>query len=87
NWTFRIGDGAHATVLFVQEWDDAAIHGAQISFEIGRDATVRTAQASFGGKAVRICQTASYCGPGGNLTQLGAYFADAGQHIEHRLFV
>ncbi len=87
NWTFRIGDGAQATVLFVQEWDDAAIHGAQVSFEIGRDATVRTAQASFGGKAVRICQTASYNGPGGNLTQLGAYFAGAGQHIEHRLFV
>lgn len=87
NWTFRIGDAARATVVFVQEWDDDAVHGAQISFEIGRDATVRTAQASFGGKAVRISQTASYNGPGGNLTQLGAYFADAGQHIEHRLFV
>ncbi len=87
NWTFRIGDGAHTTILFVQEWEDDAVHGAQIAFELGRDTTVRTAQASFGGKVLRISQTASYQGPGGDLTQLGVYFVDADQHIEHRLFV
>ncbi len=87
NWTFRIGDGAEVTIVFVQEWQDDAIHGAQIAFELGRDTTVRTAQATFGGKAVRISQAASYQGPGADLMQLGVYFADAGQHIEHRLFV
>ncbi|WP_420866875.1 Fe-S cluster assembly protein SufD [Acidipropionibacterium jensenii] len=87
NWTFRIGDGAEATIVFVHEWDDDAVHAAQIAFELGRDTTVRTAQATFGGKAVRISQTASYQGPGADLSQLGVYFADASQHIEHRLFV
>lgn len=87
NWTFRVGDGAEATIVFLHEWDDDAVHGAQIAFELGRDTTVRTAQATFGGKAVRISQAASYQGPGADLMQLGVYFADAGQHIEHRLFV
>ncbi len=31
--------------------------------------------------------TATYDGPGGAVELLGLYFADAGQHIEHRLFV
>ncbi len=31
--------------------------------------------------------TATYDGPGGSVEMLGLYFADAGQHIEHRLFV
>lgn len=87
NWTFRIGDGAEVTIVFVQEWEDDAVHGAQIAFELGRDTTVRTAQATFGGKAVRISQAASYQGPGADLMQLGVYFADSEQHIEHRLFV
>ena len=87
NWTFRIGDGAEVTIVFLHEWADDAVHGAQIAFELGRDTTVRTAQATFGGKAVRISQAASYQGPGADLNQLGVYFADAGQHIEHRLFV
>ena len=87
NWTFRVADGAHVVVLFIQEWEAEAVHGAQIAFEIGRDAVVRTAQASFGGKAVRVSQAARYTGPGGDLTDLGAYFVDADQHVEHRLFV
>lgn len=87
NWTFRVGDEAHVVVLFIQEWEAEAVHGAQIAFEIGRDAVVRTAQASFGGKAVRVSQAARYTGPGGDLTDLGAYFVDADQHVEHRLFV
>ena len=36
---------------------------------------------------VRHDTTAEYAGPGGDVEMLGLYFADAGQHIEHRLFV
>ncbi|MGI3785700.1 MAG: SufB/SufD family protein, partial [Janthinobacterium lividum] len=31
--------------------------------------------------------TAEYDGPGGEIEQLGLYFVDADQHLEHRLFV
>jgi Fe-S cluster assembly protein SufD len=42
---------------------------------------------TFGGDVVRHDVTATYDGPGGDVEMLGLYFADAGQHIEHRLFV
>jgi Fe-S cluster assembly protein SufD len=48
---------------------------------------VRSIAVSLGGDLVRIAETAEYAGPGGSIDQFGLYFADAGQHIEHRLFV
>ncbi|NLE18395.1 MAG: SufD family Fe-S cluster assembly protein, partial [Propioniciclava sp.] len=42
---------------------------------------------SFGGDLVRMHTNVSYDGPGGSAELFGLYFADAGQHIEHRLFV
>ena len=42
---------------------------------------------TFGGDLVRLVETVEYAGPGGRAEQLGLYFADAGQHLEHRLFV
>ena len=43
---------------------------------------------SFGGDLVRINSEVDYAGPGrlGRICS-GLYFADAGQHLEHRLFV
>jgi Fe-S cluster assembly protein SufD len=42
---------------------------------------------SFGGDLVRLHSNVSYAGPGGQAQLFGLYFADAGQHLEHRLFV
>ena len=36
---------------------------------------------------VRVAPSVRYAGPGGDAELLGLYFADAGQHLEHRLFV
>ena len=36
---------------------------------------------------VRINAGVEYAGPGGSAEMLGLYFVDAGQHLEHRLFV
>ena len=41
----------------------------------------------FGGDLVRVNANVDYAGPGGEAELFGLYFADAGQHIEHRLFV
>ncbi len=82
-----VGDGAQLNVVTLIDWDDAAVHGGQTSLRLGRDARVRTVSASLGGKAVRIVERANFAGPGGELEQFGVYFVDAGQHIEHRLFV
>ena len=82
-----VGDNAHLDLVFVQLWDDDAIHLGHLGLRVGRDARVRTFQASLGGDLVRITEHVEYTGPGGELEMYGLYFVDAGQHIEHRLFV
>jgi Fe-S cluster assembly protein SufD len=82
-----VEDSAQLDLVSLQLWDDDAVHLGQIGTRIGRDAHVRTFQVSLGGDVVRINENFSYHGPGGELEAFGLYFADAGQHIEHRLFV
>ncbi|GAB94479.1 Fe-S cluster assembly protein SufD [Kineosphaera limosa] len=81
------GDGAELSVVSLQEWDDEALHLGQQDVVVGRDATVRHIAVTLGGKVVRLCVNARYAGPGGTFQGLGVYFADAGQDLEHRLFV
>ena len=85
--TVTAGDGADLTVVSLQEWDDSALHLGQHDVVVGRDATVRHIAVTLGGSVVRLNTNASYAGPGGSFVALGVYFADAGQHLEHRSFV
>jgi len=84
---FVVGDGAHLTVVNIDDWADDAVHAGTRHAQIGRDASFRHIDVTFGGDVVRHDTTAEYAGPGGDAEMLGLYFADAGQHIEHRLFV
>ena len=82
-----VGDGAVVNFVTIQDWADDTVHGGQTSVLVGRDAEVRTVTVSLGGSLVRLTETSRFAGPGGSLEQFGLYFVDAGQHIEHRLFV
>lgn len=82
-----VGEGASVNVVTVADWSDGALHGGQASYLVGRDATVRTVAVSLGGDVVRLVERARFAAPGGSIEQFGLYFADAGQHLEHRLFV
>ncbi len=82
-----VGDGADLTVVSLQLWDDDGVHLGQHDAVVGRDARYKHVAVSLGGKAVRLNANVRYSGPGGNATLLGLYFADAGQHLEHRSFV
>jgi Fe-S cluster assembly protein SufD len=82
-----VGDGAKLTFVGLQDWADGAVHAGHVGLRIGRDAQVRTVTASLGGDLVRLVETSEYDGPGGQLEQFGVYFVNAGQHIEHRMFV
>ena len=81
------GDSAQLTVVSVQDWADDTHHLSQHDVVIGRDASVRHIAVTIGGGIVRMNTNASYTGPGGSFEAFGVYFADAGQHLEHRLFV
>jgi Fe-S cluster assembly protein SufD len=82
-----VGDGAELTVVHIDDWADDAVHVGHRHTRVGRDARFKHVDVSFGGDVVRHDTTAEYAGPGGEVEMLGLYFADAGQHIEHRLFV
>ncbi|MEY9964650.1 Fe-S cluster assembly protein SufD [Streptacidiphilus sp. MAP12-16] len=82
-----IGDGAKLTVVTIQDWDDTAVHVAQHTTLIGRDASFKSVVVSFGGDLVRLHPRVVYGSTGGEADLYGLYFADAGQHLEHRLFI
>jgi Fe-S cluster assembly protein SufD len=82
-----VGDGAHLTVVSLDDWADDAVRVGHRHARVGRDATLKHVDITFGGDVVRNDTTVEYAGPGGSAELLGLYFADAGQHIEHRLFV
>jgi len=82
-----VEDGAQLTVVSMQDWADDAVHHSSQHALIGRDASLKHVAVTFGGDLVRHDTTAEYAGPGGSVEMLGMYFADEGQHIEHRLFV
>ncbi|HET6166869.1 MAG TPA: Fe-S cluster assembly protein SufD [Nocardioides sp.] len=82
-----VGDGAEVTVVSIDDWADDAVHVGHRHAMVGRDARFKHVDVTFGGDVVRHDTTAEYAGPGGEVEMLGLYFADAGQHFEHRLFV
>ncbi|MBA2952855.1 Fe-S cluster assembly protein SufD [Nocardioides sp. MAH-18] len=81
-----LGDGAQLTYVTVQDWADDAVHHSTQRAVVGRDANLKHVAVTFGGDVVRHDATATYSGTGGEIEMLGLYFADEGQHIEHRLF-
>ena len=87
NVEFVLGDGAQLTVVSVQDWADDAVHHSTQHALIGKDARLRHVAVSFGGDLVRLNVSVAYESVGGEADLLGLYFADAGQHLEHRLFV
>jgi Fe-S cluster assembly protein SufD len=82
-----VGDGARLEFASMEEWAGDAVHLSHHHIRVGRDATVKHTALTFGGDLVRVVGTVSYDGPGGDAELIGLYFADAGQHLEHRLFV
>ncbi|MDP3889623.1 Fe-S cluster assembly protein SufD [Nocardioides sp.] len=81
-----VGDGAQVSVISLQDWEDDTAHLTHHQALVGRDASYKHVAISFGGDVVRMDCNVQYAGPGGAAELLGLYFADAGQHIELRLF-
>lgn len=82
-----LDNGADLTLVTVQDWADDAVHVVNQHARVGRDAHLTHVAVTFGGDVVRASTSADYLGTGGSVDLYGVYFADAGQHLEHRLFV
>ncbi|WP_299055306.1 Fe-S cluster assembly protein SufD [uncultured Nocardioides sp.] len=81
-----VGDGAKVSVVSLQDWADDTVHLSHQQASVGRDASYKHVAVTFGGDVVRMDANVTYAGPGGEAELLGLYFADEGQHLEHRLF-
>ncbi|MFM6979830.1 MAG: Fe-S cluster assembly protein SufD [Micrococcales bacterium] len=87
NVEINVSDEANLTVVTIQDWDDTAVHTSAIYAKLGRNATLKHVVVTLGGKVVRVTPNAVFTAPGSSVELLGLYYADAGQHMEHRLFV
>jgi Fe-S cluster assembly protein SufD len=87
NVEISLGEGAKLTFVSLQNWDDDTVHLAHQSACVGRDATFKSVVVTLGGDLVRINPTVHFAGPGGDAELLGLFFADDGQHLEHRLLI
>jgi Fe-S cluster assembly protein SufD len=83
----HVGDGANLTMLSIIDGPPQAVHLWQWHARISRDASFVGSVVTIGGRIVRILPSVSYAGPGGSAELLGAFLADAGQYLEHRIFI
>lgn len=82
-----VGNNSQMTVIALQDWDDDALHIATHHARVGRDAKLKHIVVSLGGSGVRVNVIGELAAPGGEVENLGLYFSDADQFLEHRLFV
>jgi len=82
-----IGDSAQLTFVTLAEWDAGAVQAQHVKFRVGKDARAQHVQVALGGDLVRQYTSVEYTGRGGDAELWGLYFADAGQHFEHRQLV
>jgi Fe-S cluster assembly protein SufD len=87
NVEVSVGDGARLTLVTVTNWASGTVQAQHLRFRLGRDAKLVHVQVSLGGDLVRQYASVDYTGRGGEAELYGLYFADAHQHLEHRLLV
>ncbi|WP_022880737.1 Fe-S cluster assembly protein SufD [Gryllotalpicola ginsengisoli] len=82
-----VRDHAALTLITVQEWEDDAIHASAHQAVIGTGASLKHVVVSLGGAVVRVNPSVRLAGEHSEAQLLGAYFADAGQHLESQVYV
>jgi len=87
NLEILVEDNADLTVVSVQEWADDAIHLASHFASLGNGARLKHVVITLGGSLVRLNPSTHLAGEGADAELYGLYFADAGQFIEHQVFV
>lgn len=82
-----VGDEATATVIALHEWDDDAILTGAHQAVVGERASLQHTLVTFGGDIVRVNPAIHLNGARAQVHARGLYFADAGQHFEHQVYI
>lgn len=80
----RLGANANLTVVIHQEWGRRTRAIGQAVFEVGRDSSLRLAEAGLGGSLARWQLNIKLAGQGSNAKVIGAYFGDLQQTLDYR---
>ncbi|MFM1953615.1 MAG: hypothetical protein RL187_824 [Actinomycetota bacterium] len=87
NVEFDVQTGANLQVVHLQEWNAGSRHYAAHFATIAKDASLSHVVVSVGGDVVIVNPSVHLVGQGSEAHMWGAYFADATQHLEHRVYV
>lgn len=79
-----LGENANLTVVVDQGWGRTTRSIGQIAFSVGRDSSLKTAEAGLGGSLARWQLNIKLAGQGSNAQVLGAYFGDDDQILDYR---
>ncbi len=82
-----VADDAELTFVSLQEWAGDAVHLASHFATIGRNARLNHFVVTLGGSVVRVNPSVHLIAEGADAELFGLYFADAGQHLEQRVYV
>ncbi|GAB3231460.1 Fe-S cluster assembly protein SufD [Glycomyces halotolerans] len=82
-----VDDSAHLRLVSVAEWDRESAQVEHQKARLGADAKLDHIAVSLGGDLVRQYLSVDFAARGGSVDAYGLYFADTGQHIEHRQLV
>ncbi|MFQ5555327.1 MAG: Fe-S cluster assembly protein SufD [Acidimicrobiia bacterium] len=81
------GANAHLGLTLIQNWGYATTSLSQCRVVVGRDSTVRLAEAGLGGSLARLHLTVDLEGSGGSAEVLGAYLGEERQTLDYRYFM
>jgi Fe-S cluster assembly protein SufD len=87
NVEIHVADGGDLTVVALADWAGDTVQVTHHVATLGKDARLTHFAVTLGGSLVRLAPTVRYAAPGGDAELNGITFADAGQHLEARLFV
>jgi Fe-S cluster assembly protein SufD len=86
NVELAVGANARLTLVSIADWSGDSVQLQHQKARLGRDSRLTHVAVSLGGDLVRQHTSFEFTDRGGEVDAYGIYFADAGQHLEHRLF-
>lgn len=87
NVEFELLQDSSLHVVTVGEWDAGSLQYAHHHALMNKSAQLTHITVSLGGDVIIVNPTAQLVGEGSEAHLFGAYFADATQHLEHRVYV
>ncbi len=87
NVEISVGANASLRLISIADWDRDAVQLQHHKARLDRDASLTHITVTLGGDVVRQYTSVEFTDRGAQVDAYGIYFADAGQHLEHRLLM